>query len=566
MRYLVFLLLSLIMLSCESKEEGNEYLHTVNTELSPLKGDQKKVEKLYRRELEKYYKTGNEIFLISSKYVELALYGDPSMRLKQIPMVYDLLKLNRERYDYLTIALNYNLASHFEKSSPEWSMKCIDEAIEADEKTKKQYFLPHLFHFKGRIFYNKGDYNKAITYFNKALEIYKLRKDILFTASMHYNFGMCYDKMNNLNRAINENLKGINILEAKKYRNIQQETFLNYMKGGLAQYFLKKKNYRKAEQLIVTMRKFSFESPNYQMALSSSKDLIEIYDINHERNKIGNIIDSLSIIEPYLSLPSEKITLNELAQEYYANIDDHKNFGKTSKKLVTLNKEQNELTKKELKINFEIADNYIIKIANKQTVEQQRKNQLILISVGLLFIIFLIIIISLIQQKNKREKILTQSKIIAENEKKILEQNIELQQQKIRNLHLNLNLKTETEKAFLDNLKKIKKSKNIDTEEILKDLQFKINNLIFIDKKNNNVINESSLENRMFMEKLSAKFPVLSEQELKLCVYFKLRLSAKEISLLENLTVGSIRVYKAKIKAKMELGKETDLDSYLNDI
>lgn len=566
MRYLIFLMFSLLLLSCESKKQGNDYLYAVNTELSPLKGNQEKVEDLYKRELDKYKKTGKEIYLISSKYVELALYGDPSLRLKQIPMVYELLKLNNERYDYLTIALNYNLASHFEKSSPEWSMKCINEAIKLDESTEKQYFLPHLYHFKGRIFYNNGDYDEAISYFNKALEIYKLKNETLFTASMYHNFGMCYDKMNSIDRAIKETRRGISILETKKGRNKQEKTFLNYMKEGLSQYFLQKKNYKKVEELLVTVRKFSFESPNYLMALSSSKGLIEIYNITREKNKIGNIVDSLSIIEPHLSLPSEKIALNELAQEYYANIDDNQNFAKISKKLVGLNKKQNELTKKELKINFEIADNYIIKIANKQNVEQQRKNQLVLISVSLLLIIFLIIIIGLVQQKNKKEKILTQSKIIAENQKKILEQNIELQQQKIRNLHLNLNLKTETEKAFLDNLKKIKKSKKIDTEEVLKDLQFKINNLIFIDKKNNHIINESSLENRMFMERLSAKFPVLSEQELKLCVYFKLRLSAKEISLLENLTVGSVRVYKAKIKAKMELSKETDLDSYLNDI
>lgn len=559
-------MLSILLLSCESKKEDNEYLHSIDKELSPLKGNNKQVEKLYKRELQKYHNTGKEIFLISSKYVELALYGDPSLRLKQIPMVYDLLKLNKDRYDYLTIALNYNLASHFEKSSPEWSMKCIDEAINTDEKTEKKYFLPHLYHFKGRILYNEEKYDDALIFFGKALRIYNLRNEILFVASMHNNFGMCYDKMNNIDRAIKETYTAIRILETKDARKKQQQIFLNYMKGILAQYLLKKKNYKTAEQLLRTVRTFSFENENYRMALSSSQDLIGIYNTINEKNKTGKIVDSLFIIEPYLHHPSDKILLNELAQEYYAEINDYKNFGKISKKLVSLNKERNELIKKELKINFEIADNYIIKIANKQNKDQQRKNQLILISVVLLLFIFVIIIINLIQQKNKKEKILTQSKIISENQQKILEQNIELQQQKIRNLHLNLNLKTETEKAFLDNLKKIKRSKNIDTEEVLKDLQFKINNLILIDKKNNNIINESSLENKLFMEKLSAKFPILTNQELKLCVYFKLRLSAKEISLLENLTVGSIRVYKAKIKSKMELGKDIDLDLYLNDI
>ena len=136
--------------------------------------------------------------------------------------------------------------------------------------------------------------------------------------------------------------------------------------------------------------------------------------------------------------------------------------------------------------------------------------------------------------------------LLLESNREILEKDILLQRGKIKNLHMNLNLKIETEKAFLENLKKIKKSKNIDAEETVKDLFFKINNLLQIDEKN--TVNESSAENKEFMEKLSAIFPFLSEQDLKLCAYFRLNLSSKEISLLENITPGSVRVYKTKIK------------------
>lgn len=68
------------------------------------------------------------------------------------------------------------------------------------------------------------------------------------------------------------------------------------------------------------------------------------------------------------------------------------------------------------------------------------------------------------------------------------------------------------------------------------------------------------------MEKLSQQFPSLTEQELKLCAYFKLNLSSKEVSLLEGITSGSVRVYKTKIKSKMGLGKEQKLDDFLNII
>jgi len=169
-------------------------------------------------------------------------------------------------------------------------------------------------------------------------------------------------------------------------------------------------------------------------------------------------------------------------------------------------------------------------------------------------------------RKKKKEELLEKEKIIFENSKEILEKDLQLQKEKVKNLHLNLNLKTETQKAFLENLKKLKKTNNIEPEEILKDLQFKINNLIQLDKKDNELINESSLENKLFMDKLSEQFPILTQQELKLCVYFKLNLSGKEIALLEKFTVGSIRVYKAKVKSKIGLTKEEDLSEFLNTI
>ncbi|WP_435525440.1 hypothetical protein [Chryseobacterium indoltheticum] len=118
--------------------------------------------------------------------------------------------------------------------------------------------------------------------------------------------------------------------------------------------------------------------------------------------------------------------------------------------------------------------------------------------------------------EEEKEELAEKEKIIFETSKEILEKDLQLQKEKVKNLHLNLNLKTETQKAFLENLKKIKKTKNIEPEEILRDLQFKINNLIQLDNKDNELINESSLENKLFMDKLSERFPILTHQELKL--------------------------------------------------
>ncbi|OCA71170.1 tetratricopeptide repeat protein [Chryseobacterium arthrosphaerae] len=561
---LLCLLCFTIIISCGPSEKDNDYFDSITDEVSLLrKENPKQIKKLYERELKKYKQSEKKIFLLSSKYVEMSLSADE--RLKQIPLVYELLRLNNNKYEYITIIGNYNLASQFELSSPDWSLKCIDKAIEYSEKTEKKYFLPHLYHFKGRLLYNKNDYKNALDYFNKALHSYDPQKDILYVSSMYNNIGMCYDKMKNLDKAISETYKAIDILEKNRNPNNGELIFINYMKGGLAEYFLQARDYQKAEDLLATKLNFSLHNNNYRMALYAAKKLIDLYkNILHEPEKTGKIIQSLEPIETNLKKPADRIELYELTQEYYSQKNDIENFKRISKKLVEANKERNNLIEKELKINFDIADNYIIKNINTENSYHKRNNMLLLFSVVLLCFIFLIITTNLIRSRKKREELVKKEKVISANQHKILEQDIELQKEKIRNLHLNLNLKTETERAFLENLKKIKKAKNTDTEEVLKDLQFKINNLIMIDRKSNDLINESSLENKLFMERLSEKFPLLTSQELKLCVYFKLNLAAKEISLLENFTVGSIRVYKTKVKFKLGLDRENDLSEFLN--
>lgn len=403
-------------------------------------------------------------------------------------------------------------------------------------------------------------------FFTKALNSYNERRELVYIASMHNNLGMCYDKMGKLDQAIKETNKGIQILTQKKKINNEQRVFIYFMKGSLAQYYFELKKYDIAEKLFLEKWEFSFKNGNNRMALYAAKEILRIYDITDKRTDEDRIIESLKIIEPKLKAVEEKIILTKLIKDYYLRKDNFKDFKGISMKLGELNEEQDKLSQKELSKTVDAIDSYIIKEIYKEKEDQKKQNVLLIFLIALLSAVFIGCIIILRMRKKKKEEIIEKEKIIFETSKKILEKDLQLQKEKVKNLHLNLNLKTETQKAFLENIKKIKKTKNIEPEEIIKDLQFKINNLIQLDKKDNELINESSLENKLFTDKLSERFPILTQQELRLCVYFKLNLSGKEISLLEKFTVGSIRVYKAKIKAKIGLNKEEDLSEFLNTI
>ncbi|MDR3023084.1 LuxR C-terminal-related transcriptional regulator [Chryseobacterium sp.] len=533
-------------------------------ELSPTDITQKEINKIKEREFEKFKKTKDEKYLLSSKLIELFQnrHNDP----KLIPLVYKLLKLNDGKYNYISTICNFNLALKFENNSPRLAMQFIDIAIKSDRK----YFLPHLYHAKGRFYYTEGKYSNALFYFRKSLKVTD-PNDKLYIASMYNNFALVDDKLNHIESALKNVQKGIKILESKDVLDKVELNFLNVLKSNLGMYFYKLKDYRSAEKIL--LQEVEFYKSNEDFYANKSQiyqKLFDIYSITNQNENQKKLVEYLISIAPNLKTISDKISAYEIIQKYYINTGNNLQTKVNTERLNQLSHLFLEENKNNLKEISGLLNNEMIKSIDEKynyEIKIEKRKNLFIITATLLFISIFIIIAISIRNKIKEEKILAEKqKQILENNEKILEQNLKIQQEKIKSLHQNLNLKIETEKAFLENLRKIKRLKNIDSEQMLRDLFLKVTNLMNIDKKNHHLINESSIENNQFLIRLKDLYPSLTNKELKLCTYFRMDLSSKEISSLENTTMGTVRVYKTKIKTKLELDKESDLLDFLKNI
>lgn len=573
----LFLFFLICMLACkDSKEDDYAYFQKL-TALGEARLDKpEEMKALVAGELEKYNETGDKKFLIASKYAETFLdlkhpgYKD-KLGLFQLPIIYDLLKLNNGQYSFITTACNFNLAYKFERNSPNLAMEFQNKAIEAEEKSGGKRFLPHLYHFKGRLYYNKKDYKNAMICFDKALKAHDKKNDQIYIASMHNNFAMCYDKMSFADKALKEVDIAIHILEAIPKPRPDETNFLSQVKVAKGNYLYKLKKPAEAEEILLEQLKFYRNYPDLQTeTIVCLRYLFNIYKESNHMDKIQGILDIINAVEPNLKDVADKIEVDEIIQSYYAYVGNDAKLKELSFKLMGLHEKQDKESEKNFANVSNMLNDYIIKNINQRYMhkleDQKTRNRFMFISALLVLIIFCFIFVNIRNKYRKDKELAIKEKIILQKTKTILENNIKLQEDKISSLHLNLNLKIETEKEFFEQIKKMKRSKNIDAEKTISDLYFKINNLIQIDKKNYDLINESSLENKQFVDKLSAMFPNLTQQDLKYCVYFKFELSSKEISLLENITEGSARVYKTKIKTKMDLAKETDLNAFLKTI
>jgi DNA-binding NarL/FixJ family response regulator len=69
-----------------------------------------------------------------------------------------------------------------------------------------------------------------------------------------------------------------------------------------------------------------------------------------------------------------------------------------------------------------------------------------------------------------------------------------------------------------------------------------------------------------FDKKLMSIYHDISEKELRLASFIKMKLSTKEIAAMLNVLPDSILKSKYRLKKKLNLDKETDLYQYLNTL
>ncbi|SFN40285.1 hypothetical protein SAMN05421594_2606 [Chryseobacterium oleae] len=571
--YLLLFLLLICGLSCESSinHDADVYFSVISDEVTKIRGKVQKVKALKNRELEKFKRTRDRKYLISSKYVELFYYFDKGEvdGTGQIPVVYDLLILNNNEYDFITIACNFNLAFQFETLSPRLSMGFLNKAIQLEETHEKKHELPHLYHLKGRLFYNKKNYSQAMHYFKKCLNTLSLhRKDLIFVASMYNNFGLCYDKMGLADRALKEVSTAISILESQKKLTTEEEIFLMCLKSNKGLYHYKRKEYALAGALLTEVYEFNKNKRYFHNeAVQNLMRLFNLYQDTEQISGMREAVNYAASIEPEIKKIPDKIQIFMILQSYYLKINDISKVSGFCKKLMELHNQDEQQRQKKLTYVSDVLNNFLIKdltLKQMHKIDNQKFNNKMILAGGSVCILIFAGLVYFNQNTNKKEReIAEKEKVILIKNKKILEHEVKQQEEKISNMHLNLNLKIETEKTFLEYIKNIKKAKNVDTEQTLNDLFVKINNLIQIDRNNNDLINESSAENAQLIKKLSARFPDLTNNEIKFCIYYKLGLSSKEIAILENITEGSSRVYKTRIKSKMNIGREVDLNLFL---
>jgi len=537
----------------------------------------------WQEETDKYHSTKDNYYLYNTKYIEFFISCRENKQNKAIAalcwVIEDGKKTNNIQYAWFYYHVASNLNSlKVDKISLEYAKTALKYANSSHDNYIKRLTNSLI----GTIYFNLKNYSKAYDFFEISYKQMPLN-DQFNRASMLNNLALCEMNRANNSKAIFLFNRALFLLYKIPNKSLFQKTFtiivegnkgsslnrigkhdssIKYLEKEIAHYFRSgiKDDYGKAEPPLI--------------------ELLNIYRKKNDAIGINRTIEKLEFVESELGSRKEYPRVTEALFNYYSETNNQQKALETGSRLYKLLDNYFKFTTQQTKMYNEII--YSDKLAHlkneKRSQEQEleiannEKTSFKLISIVSIILVLLTIGIGVIIFVNKKRNL--QKDLFIEEQKReleinkniILENEIKMQQDKITNLAMNLTLKKETEKTFLTKINELKRNKNINTEEVLKDLQISVTNLMNIDKKTvfNCVETDSVLED--FKSTLAKSHPSLSKSDLEYCCYFRLNMSAKEIGSLHGQSDGSVRVLKNKIKKKLSLDPEESLNDYLINI
>lgn len=537
------------------------------------------VEKDPEKAMSTFSETGDQSIDPREKQLILDVYKN--IRLKnEIGRIEALINLTDESAtfdDYTKAWANYNLAAtiidfnllpeaeHFTKKAIYYSNKLDDKDL---------MFLSYR-NLAG-LYFKLHEYKKSYCNFIACLN-FKKSIDKHHIASTYNNLGLCLFKLKQYRKALSFYEKGLSIVKNSNessslevyYLILGNRGTLFHKTGKIDQafsdlkqeldYYTSKKitnsNYfgTLSELHEIDMRYYDDQSNYFDLFYSKFKSIKQFHD---KHAAIKNFIDKN---EALLSTDKKLLVYKEAlnTSRIYDSItrQNHGNIMSLlyNDKLKNLNSSRSQMAQ-EIK---------------RESKNNQVKSILILLCLISIFIMFIFLWKI---QKQKATK-LYQAKLIQIQQEeihkanqKLLQNEITAKKEELNQLNLNLRIKKETEENYLSLIKKFRRNKNISIEEVINELQLNIKNLREIDRKMDLSLVGVSDKNSTLNAILIERFPQLTNQEIAYCNYFLLNLSSKEIGQITGQNPGAVRVFKNKIKNKLGLNKEQNLNAFLKEL
>ncbi|AUP81408.1 tetratricopeptide repeat protein [Flavivirga eckloniae] len=417
----------------------------------------------------------------------------------------------------------------------------------------------------GRIEMLRGNYEKAIEPLKESLEIFKELKREVWVATMYMEVGNVYWYLEDYDEALNNYKESLAIGEAMK-----RDDYIATNLANMADIYSRKGDHMKALELLEKAQSITEKVGSINNLIINYNQIGDIaYRINDYKRAITNytkalkLSDSIKALDVMRDSYSGRSKAYEKAGNYINALQDQREyqivhdsiFNNITAKQIEELKTKYETEKKEAEIAMQ--EQEIKTLSQEVKISNLRKSLYaggmisFIIICGLLFFSFKERI-----KKNRLER---------EKQEEIYRQEIEFKKKELASQTLHLVQKSTFIQELKENLEKIKKSPEL--------FKVEFRRLVMLLKKESAEDKDWEVFKSYFSEvhnnfdiKLKNIFADISEKEMRLASFLRMNLSTKEIASMLNVLPDSILKSKYRLKKKLNLDKETDLNQFLNSL
>lgn len=476
-----------------------------------------------------------------------------------------LYSFKKEQYPFENALLHYALSlSYCAKGDYSQSFLTGLHACEEFKKQKNNIFISRVLASLGTICFYVKSYDMAKDYFQQALNFkedilskqYRTRMN-LYTVLCIIGDSTAIDDMSEMIPAFSH-LKDTALL-SMLYMNLGS---LYSMRG---EYQTAKQYYEKILSLISSINNDEFTFGLYQniglyylLYYTDQPDKSKSY---FEKAKAiattGNNMEQLSHVCEAMSAMFEKMGNTDSAFVY---LKKHKDL---STSITDKTKPLEAAYRTSISTALESSQKELT-IA-KHTLQLQSRHLIITIGFSIGVILVISLFLMFVQQKKRfkeaenrdlEERLQSKQQI-----EKLQEERIEAQSREITSHALMLSNKNQVLQQISEVIKKLPQS-----QEEAREVNYIIKNNLKMDDAWDNFMLHFEKVNPDFFNKLNALDKGLSKSDLRLCAYIRIGLYQKQIAQILNVSYGSIRTHGYRLKKKLGLTEEQELDNFIKNI
>jgi len=324
---------------------------------------------------------------------------------------------------------------------------------------------------------------------------------------------------------------------------IDNESFTVSLSVNSSAYFIDRKEYAIAKQYLQNAEAIALKSSNNSEQLSMVYFAIsELYD------RQGDIKNAHIYLKKFNAVKEAILNSSKTIDSYQDYVST---YLKAADNELNSTKQQALLEKRKYIITLVFAIFIILSVTSLLVILQQKKKQQALLKEA---------------EKQSLEKELLYEKTIQQIHEEKHKEVLDAKVREVTSYSLLLSSKNNVLQEVLEQTKQLKKVLKPEDANVYKSIVGVINDNLNKDLESNKFIYHFNEVNPHFFSKLKAVCNELTENNLRMCAYFKMGMTAKQVASILNISVETVKNGRYRLKKKLRLSEEDNLDDFIRSI